>query len=116
VTGAVPDVRPYLWASAVAVAPLETARGVQNKVLEALAAGLPTVVSPVVAAGLPAAVTDAVRTAETDADFASVVVEWLSESGAERRARASSGDLSSLTWEHQLQPLWDALCSAAAGS
>jgi sugar transferase (PEP-CTERM/EpsH1 system associated) len=116
VTGAVPDVRPYLWASALAVAPLEIARGVQNKVLEAVAAGLPTVVSPVVGAGLPAAVASAVRTAETDQDFASVVLEWLSESGAERRARAEAADLSFLTWEHQLQPLWAALSSAAAPS
>src|SRR5262249_49603094 len=34
VTGTVADVRPYLEQSAVAVAPLITARGVQNKVLE----------------------------------------------------------------------------------
>jgi polysaccharide biosynthesis protein PslH len=39
VTGAVPDVRPYLKASLAAVAPLRIARGVQNKVLEALAMG-----------------------------------------------------------------------------
>ena len=39
VTGAVPDVRPYLKASAAVVAPLRIARGVQNKVLEALAMG-----------------------------------------------------------------------------
>ena len=31
VTGAVPDVQPYLWRSAVAAAPLAIARGVQNK-------------------------------------------------------------------------------------
>lgn len=39
VTGSVPDVRPYLaWAS-LAVAPLRIARGIQNKVLEAMAMG-----------------------------------------------------------------------------
>jgi sugar transferase (PEP-CTERM/EpsH1 system associated) len=54
IVGAVPDVAPYLWKAAVSVAPLLTARGVQNKVLEAVAAGLPTVVTPVVAEGLPA--------------------------------------------------------------
>ena len=37
VTGAVPDVRPYLQHAAVAVAPLRIARGLQNKVLEAMA-------------------------------------------------------------------------------
>jgi glycosyltransferase involved in cell wall biosynthesis len=53
VTGTVPDVRPFLWSSRVAFAPLFTARGLHNKVLEALAAGLPTVVTPAVAEGLP---------------------------------------------------------------
>src|SRR5690606_7643252 len=53
VTGSVPDVRPYLWDARVAIAPLFTARGVQNKVLEALAAGLPVVTTPAVADGLP---------------------------------------------------------------
>lgn len=37
VTGAVPDTRPYLKHSLACVAPLEIARGIQNKVLEALA-------------------------------------------------------------------------------
>src|SRR5262245_57367702 len=53
VTGSLPDIRPVLWRSAVAAAPLVTARGIQNKVLEALAAGLPAVVSPIVAEGVP---------------------------------------------------------------
>ncbi len=46
VTGRVPDVRPYLHKSAVAVAPLRIGRGLQNKVLEALASG-PAVVTTV---------------------------------------------------------------------
>jgi glycosyltransferase involved in cell wall biosynthesis len=39
VTGTVPDVRPYLQHAAVVVAPLRLARGIQNKVLEAMAMG-----------------------------------------------------------------------------
>jgi polysaccharide biosynthesis protein PslH len=46
VTGTVPDVRPYLQHAAVVVAPLRLARGIQNKVLEAMA-----MARPVVAAG-----------------------------------------------------------------
>jgi sugar transferase (PEP-CTERM/EpsH1 system associated) len=46
VTGTVPDVRPFLADAALAVAPLRVARGVQNKVLEAMAAGLPVVATP----------------------------------------------------------------------
>jgi glycosyltransferase involved in cell wall biosynthesis len=45
VSGTVPDVRPYLQHAAVVVAPLRLARGVQNKVLEAMAMGRPVVAS-----------------------------------------------------------------------
>jgi sugar transferase (PEP-CTERM/EpsH1 system associated) len=37
VTGTVPDVRPYLQHAAAVVAPLRVARGIQNKILEAMA-------------------------------------------------------------------------------
>ena len=40
VTGHVSDVRPAYWDASVFVAPLQIARGVQNKVLDAAAAGL----------------------------------------------------------------------------
>ena len=43
VSGTVPDVRPWLQHAAVVVAPLRLARGVQNKVLEAMAMGRPVV-------------------------------------------------------------------------
>jgi sugar transferase (PEP-CTERM/EpsH1 system associated) len=46
VTGAVPDVRPYLAGGWTAVAPLRIARGVQNKVLEALSMGKRVLASP----------------------------------------------------------------------
>lgn len=46
VTGPVPDVRPYIAYAAVAVAPLRIARGIQNKVLEAMAMARPVIASP----------------------------------------------------------------------
>jgi sugar transferase (PEP-CTERM/EpsH1 system associated) len=46
VTGTVPDVRPYLAHAAAAVAPLRIARGIQNKVLEAMAMARPVIASP----------------------------------------------------------------------
>ncbi len=49
----VPDVRPYLAAAAVVIAPLRIARGIQNKVLEALAMGKATLASPQALEGLP---------------------------------------------------------------
>jgi sugar transferase (PEP-CTERM/EpsH1 system associated) len=46
VTGRVPDVRPYVTHATACVAPLRIARGLQNKVLEAMACARPVVVSP----------------------------------------------------------------------
>ena len=46
VTGSVPDVRPWLMRATCAVVPLQIARGVQNKILEAMACGRPVICSP----------------------------------------------------------------------
>ena len=52
VTGRVPDVRPYLQHARVVVAPLRVARGIQNKVLEAMAMAKPVVATPACASAL----------------------------------------------------------------
>ena len=54
VTGGVPDVRPWLAAADVVVAPLRIARGIQNKVLEAMAMARPVVASAQAAEGIDA--------------------------------------------------------------
>jgi len=46
VTGRVADVRPYLQHAAAVVAPMQIARGIQNKVLEGMAMARPVVVTP----------------------------------------------------------------------
>jgi len=46
VTGRVPDTRPYMTHADACVVPLRIARGIQNKVLEAMAMGRPVVASP----------------------------------------------------------------------
>lgn len=51
VTGFVADIRPYLAQADVFVAPFRIARGIQNKVLEAMAAGVPVVARPEAAQG-----------------------------------------------------------------
>jgi len=56
VTGTVPDVRPYLVAASAVVVPLRIARGIQNKILEAMAMGRPVVASPQALEGLDIAV------------------------------------------------------------
>lgn len=52
VTGSVPDIRPFLAAASVAVCPLHIARGIQNKILEAMAMAKVVVASPAAIEGL----------------------------------------------------------------
>lgn len=54
VTGAVIDVRPWIAGADLVVAPLTIARGVQNKVLEAMAMARPVLATPQAATGIPA--------------------------------------------------------------
>jgi glycosyltransferase involved in cell wall biosynthesis len=115
VTGDVVDVRPYLWNAAVAAAPLHVARGVQNKVLEAIAAGLPPVVTSAVAGGLPSEVLAGCAVADTPEEFADAIVSRLRLSPQARRALVACVDLSSLSWSRRLAPLVDLLRSAAKG-
>jgi sugar transferase (PEP-CTERM/EpsH1 system associated) len=52
VTGEVPDVRPWLAGADLVVAPLQIARGVQNKVLEAMAMARPVLLTSAAATGI----------------------------------------------------------------
>ncbi len=113
VTGAVPDVRPYLWDAAVAAAPLHIARGIQNKVLEAVAAGLPCVVTPAVAEGLPGEVMPACCIGADARQFAEALIKILARTPGERRAHASRADLASLHWSVRLRPLMPLLEAAS---
>lgn len=113
VTGAVPDVRPYLWRAAVSIAPLTTARGLQNKVLEALAADLPVVTTPAVADGLPRPALAGCIVTRDELEAASAVVSLLARDSGERRAFARRADLGHLSWASQLAPLIDLLEQAA---
>jgi len=54
VWGEVPDVRPFLASADLVLAPLEIARGIQNKVLEAMAMARAVVLSPEAATGIDA--------------------------------------------------------------
>jgi sugar transferase (PEP-CTERM/EpsH1 system associated) len=112
VLGRVPEVQTHLWRSAVAVAPLRLARGLQNKVLEALAAGLPVVTTPDVLDGLPSEVKPGCVSAESPDDFAQAVLGLLANSPTERRARASAARLEPLKWSERLGPLENILTDA----
>ena len=87
VTGGVPDVRPYLAHAACAVAPLRIARGVQNKVLEAMAMARPVVASAQAAAGLRAEAGRDFILARGEAEFAQAVTGQLRHPASAAQAR-----------------------------
>lgn len=89
VTGSVPDVRPYLAKAGVAVAPLRIARGIQNKVLEAMAMGVPVVGTAEAFGGIQAGVADGVRVANDPIRFAGEVLCLLED--RELHSRCSLG-------------------------
>jgi glycosyltransferase involved in cell wall biosynthesis len=92
VTGPVPDVRPYLEAAAVVLAPLRIGGGMRMKVLEALALGRAVVTTGRGAEGLDSAPADAFVVAESSEEVALAVTRLLAEPQARdamgARARA----------------------------
>ena len=82
--GQVPDVRPYLARAALAVVPLNLARGVQNKVLEALAMAKAVVASPPALAALETQPGAQLLAASTPGQWEEAVVSLL---GDEERCR-----------------------------
>jgi len=77
VTGRVDDVRPYLHQARVVVAPLRIARGVQNKVLEGMAAGRAVVATPQALNGIAAEPGREVLVGEDESALAAAVINVL---------------------------------------
>jgi sugar transferase (PEP-CTERM/EpsH1 system associated) len=107
VTGRVPDTRPYLDRAQVFVAPLRMARGVQNKVLEALAMGLPCVASFAAWRGTVVPEGEGILAADNPQEFAAHVVRLLrdDELRAEMARRARSVAEGNYQWETQMARL-----------
>ncbi len=90
VTGRVPDVRPYLAHAAAAVAPLRVARGIQNKVLEAMAMGRPIVASPAALEGIGPEAAKYLAQAHSPDEFAAAIARILDGKGPAALATAVS--------------------------
>jgi sugar transferase (PEP-CTERM/EpsH1 system associated) len=107
VWGEVPAVQPFLAAADLVVAPLTIARGIQNKVLEAMAMARPILVTPDAATGIGAA--DGVHLAVEQADDA-LVARALSLLGDRPKAKAMGKAarafvIDNLSWPAALAPL-----------
>ena len=104
VTGKVPDVRPYLQHAAVVVAPLRVARGIQNKILEAMAMAKPVVVSCAAASGVTALPDIDFEKADHAEEFCrKVLVAMRSEVGRPMGERARARVVADYCWERNLQ-------------
>jgi sugar transferase (PEP-CTERM/EpsH1 system associated) len=116
VIGTVPDVRPWLARAAVAVAPLWIARGVQNKVLEALATGRAVVATPLCLQGLATEPGCHLLAASTAREWASALDHLLGD--ADLRERLGTAGRAFVeehhSWDRCLEPLRDLLLGGPA--
>ena len=117
VTGRVDDVRPYVGAAGVAVAPMRIARGIQNKVLEAMAMGKAVVATPAALEGIDASVgAEAIAVASPGAfaaECARLIEDKAAAAAIGRAARARI--LRDYQWPAQLARFDAALDSLIAG-
>jgi polysaccharide biosynthesis protein PslH len=107
ITGTVADVRPYVQHACAVVAPIRLARGIQNKVLEAMAMGRPVVTSKRCAAALDATANRCLLSAEEANDYVREITSLLeSPARAEAVGRAAREHvLAHFSWEHRLSEL-----------
>jgi sugar transferase (PEP-CTERM/EpsH1 system associated) len=112
VTGRVPDVRPWLRHANVAVAPLRLARGVQNKVLEALAMELRVVARPEALRGLEAPLPSGVVVAESAKDFSEALIRCLNNWNECRCGAGRAYTRQRYSWEANLAHIDEAIREA----
>lgn len=107
IVGGVPDVRPYLAGTSVVVAPLQVARGIQNKVLEALAAGKAVVASPQALEGIDLTVDHHACRADSPREWIEVVSNLFEDAALRGRLGVAGRQLveTDYAWAPRLKPL-----------
>lgn len=89
VTGRVPDVRPYIAHATACVAPIRVARGIQNKVLEAMAMARPVIVTKIALEGIDATPGTEAVVANDEADFATACCRFATTDDGDAIGRAA---------------------------
>ena len=108
VTGAVEDVRPFVGSAGLSVAPLRVARGLQNKVLEAMSMSKAVLATPQAFDGIEADPSRDLAVAPADPEaFAEAALDLLTDGKAARAmgARARRRVEQHYSWEARLTPL-----------
>ena len=100
-TGTVPDIRPYLWSSAVSIVPLRIGGGTRLKIYESMAGRVPVVTTAIGSEGLEVSSPHNIRKEDSAEKFATACLELL-QAPALRSQLASAGwDMvaSNFSWE-----------------
>jgi len=118
VTGSVPDVRPYLAAATAAVAPLRIARGIQNKILEAMACGRAVVASSQAIEGLDVRIGEEVLRADSADEWQTCILDLLSNESRRRSLAhaARARVVADYSWDSRMAPLVSICDRLAAAS
>ncbi len=89
VTGTVDDIRPFLWRSTVSVVPLLYGAGIQNKILEAMAAGTPVVTTRRALSALQVQPGRDLLASDNPDEFAQDVLRVIEDQNLQARMRAA---------------------------
>lgn len=107
VTGFVPDIRPYYWLADICVVPLRIARGLQNKVLEAMATGNAVVATSNASDGIQCSDGEDIIIEDDEEQFALEVVNLLQNEPAQRQLahNARENVLKNYSWAKNMAQL-----------
>ena len=107
VTGTVADVRPYLASASLAVVPLRIARGIQNKMLEAMACGRAVVASSEAIEGLDVRIGEEVLRADSADEWRTCILDLLSNESRRRSVAhaARARVVADYSWDSRMAPL-----------
>jgi polysaccharide biosynthesis protein PslH len=116
VTGYVPDIRSSVAHAAVAVVPLRIAKGIQNKILEAMAMEVPVVATSIANRGINARDREEILLADSPEDFARATVALMTDTALRTRIVTQAKQLlwRRFDWEDNLRQL-DAVLALAPG-
>ncbi|MCH7614790.1 MAG: TIGR03087 family PEP-CTERM/XrtA system glycosyltransferase [Nitrospinae bacterium] len=126
VTGYVPDMRDYLGRASVCVVPLRIGKGIQNKILEAMAMEIPVVATSAANNGIDATDGREILIADNPQTFARSVMELLSDAQLRESLAANARSFveKHYSWNRNLQKVdeavtlaagqWNMVCAGAA--
>lgn len=111
VIGRVDDMRPWLESARVAIAPMQVARGIQNKVLEGMAMGKPVIATKAAATGIAVKPGIEILLADTPHAFAAATIDLLKNASRRQRTGAAARErvAADYQWDRQLSRFSEAL-------